>query len=70
MLILSYAAANAIYMRTSHPEFFVQQTLGDVPPFAIALAGFLSRNERLQWAVGTLILIISVAWAITFNDSF
>ena len=70
MLIVSYAAANAIYLRTSHPELFVQQTVGDVPPFAIALAGFLSRNERVQWAVGILILTISVAWAITFNDSF
>jgi len=70
VLIVSYAAANAIYLRTSHPELFVQQTVGDVPPFAVALAGFLSRNERVQWAVGILILIISVAWAITFNDSF
>jgi hypothetical protein len=70
VLILSYAAANAIYLRTSHPELFIQQTLGDVAPFAIAVAGFLSRNHRFQWAVGILILIISVAWAITFNGSF
>ena len=70
VLIVSYAAANAIYLRTSHPELFVQQTLGDVPPFTIALAGFLSRNERIQWAVGILIMIISVAWAIVFSDSF
>ena len=70
VLIVSYAAANVIYLRTSHPELFVQQTLGDVPPFAIALAGFLSRNERVQWAVGILILIISVAWAIVFSHSF
>jgi hypothetical protein len=70
LLILSYAAANAIYLRTSHPELFVQQTLGDVPPFAVAVAGFVWRNERVQWAVGILILIISVAWAIAFNGSF
>ena len=69
-LILSYAAANAIYLRTSRPELFVQQTLGDLPPFAFALVGFLSRNERIQWAVGILILMTSVAWAIVFSDSF
>ena len=70
VLIVSYAAANVIYLRTSHPGLFVEQTLGDLPPLAIALAGFVSRNERVQWAVGILILIISVAWAIVFNGSF
>ena len=39
VLILSYAAANAIYLRTSHPALFVQQTVGDVPPFAVAVVG-------------------------------
>ena len=70
VLILSYVAANGIYLRTSHPALFVQQTVGDVPPFVVALAGFLSRNERVQWAVGVLILTIAVGWVIAFNGSF
>jgi hypothetical protein len=70
VLILSYVASTAIYLRTSHPELFLQQTLGDVPPFAVAIAGILSRNERVQWAVGILVLTMSVAWAIAFSDSF
>lgn len=69
-LILSYVAATAIYLRTSHPELFLEQMIGDVPPFAVALVGFLSRNERVQWGVGILILIMSVAWGIVFSHSF
>ena len=69
-LMLSYVAATAIYLRTSHPEFFVEQTLGDIPPIAVSLVGMLSRNERVQWAVGILILIMSVAWAVAFSHSF
>jgi hypothetical protein len=69
-LMLSYVAATEIYLRTSHPEFFIEQTLGDIPPFLVALAGFLSRNQRVQWGVGILILIMSVAWAVAFSHSF
>lgn len=70
VLILSYFAANVIYLRTSRPELFIEQSIGDVPPFAVALIGFLSRNAYVQWAVGILILIMSVAWAIAFSDTF
>lgn len=69
-LILSFVASTAIYLRTSHPHLFIEQTVGDIPPFVVALAGFLSRNARVQWTVGILIFAISVAWALAFSSAF
>src|SRR5690242_17366792 len=43
LLILSFVAGTAIYMRTSQPQLFWQQTLADIPAFLVGLAGFLSR---------------------------
>jgi hypothetical protein len=70
VLLVSFVASTAIYLRTSHPELFYEQALGNLPVFVVAVVGFLSRKRWVQWTVGVLVLVISLAWAIAFSDSF
>jgi hypothetical protein len=69
-LVLSFVASTAIYLRTSQPRLFVEETIGDIAPFVVALVGLSSRSARVQWTVGFLIFVISVLWAVTFSSSF
>lgn len=69
-LIVSFVASTAIYLRTSQPQLFVQQTVSNLPFFLVALGAFLFRDRRLQWVANILILVMSIAWTIAFSSSF
>jgi len=70
LLVIVFIAGTVVFLRTSQPQLFIQQTLSNLPFFVVALMGFLVARRWVQWVAGILIFVMSIAWTVAYSSSF
>ena len=69
-LVLLFIVSTADYLRTPHPELFVQQALANLPFLSVALVAIFVRHRLVQWVAGLAMFAMSVGWAVAFSWTF
>ena len=65
-----FIVSTADYLRTPHPELFVQQALANLPFLSVALVAIFVRAHLVQWMAGLAMFAMSVGWAVAFSWTF